>query len=326
MRAFSGIQPTGIIHIGNYFGAIKQWIDLQQKFECFFCIVNQHAITIPQNPKTLKKNTIDLATLYLACGLNPEISTIFIQSEIKQHTELTWILNTITKISELERMTQFKEKAKQHRKNVNVGLFDYPVLMAADILLYKTDVVPVGEDQKQHVEITRTLARRFNKIYGQTFKIPEVLIKKESARIMGLDNPFKKMSKSAKSPLNYIALDDSPELIFEKIQKAVTDSGKEIVYNPQKKPAIANLLTIFSLITGKSIKEIEKEFQGKGYSEFKQKLAYEIIEFLSPIQAKKRDLQKNEKYVFQVLEIGKEKAKIIAKETMNRVNEKIGLI
>ena len=326
MRAFSGIQPTGIIHIGNYFGAIKQWIDLQQKFECFFCIVNQHAITIPQNPKTLKKNTIDLATLYLACGLNPEISTIFIQSEIKQHTELTWILNTITKISELERMTQFKEKAKQHRKNVNVGLFDYPVLMAADILLYKTDVVPVGEDQKQHVEITRTLARRFNKIYGQTFKIPEVLIKKESARIMGLDNPFKKMSKSAKSPLNYIALDDSPELIFEKIQKAVTDSGKEIVYNPQKKPAIANLLTIFSLITGKSIKEIEKEFQGKGYSEFKQKLAYEIIAFLSPIQAKKRDLQKNEKYVFQVLEIGKEKAKIIAKETMNRVNEKIGLI
>ncbi|MDD3735213.1 MAG: tryptophan--tRNA ligase [Candidatus Pacebacteria bacterium] len=326
MRAFSGIQPTGIIHIGNYFGAIKQWIDLQQKFECFFCIVNQHAITIPQNPKALKKNTIDLATLYLACGLNPEISTIFIQSEIKQHTELTWILNTITKISELERMTQFKEKAKQHRKNVNVGLFDYPVLMAADILLYKTDVVPVGEDQKQHVEITRTLARRFNKIYGQTFKIPEVLIKKESARIMGLDNPFKKMSKSAKSPLNYIALDDSPELIFEKIQKAVTDSGKEIVYNPQKKPAIANLLTIFSLITGKSIKEIEKEFQGKGYSEFKQKLAYEIIEFLSPIQAKKRDLQKNEKYVFQVLEIGKEKAKIIAKETMNRVNEKIGLI
>jgi len=326
MRAFSGIQPTGIIHIGNYFGAIRQWIKLQENFECFFCIVNQHAITVPQNPKNLEKNTIDLAMLYLACGLNPETSIIFIQSEVKEHTELAWILNTITKTSELERMTQFKEKTKEHKKSVNMGLFDYPVLMAADILLYRTDIVPVGEDQKQHVEITRTLARRFNKLYGPTFKIPKVLIKKESARLMGLDNPLKKMSKSAKSPLNYIALDDSPELIFEKIQKAVTDSGKEIIYNPEKKPAIANLLTIFSLVTEKPIKEIEKEFRGKGYNEFKQKLAYKIIEFLAPIQAKKQELQKNETYVRKVLEIGKQKAQIIARGTMKEVNKKVGLI
>jgi len=254
MRAFSGIQPSGVIHIGNYFGAIKNWVQLQDEYESIFCIVNQHAITVPQDPKELKENTFKIASIYLAFGIDSKKSIIFVQSEVKEHTELCWILNTITRLPELERMTQFKEKSKQHKTNVNVGLFDYPVLMAADILLYQTNIVPVGQDQKQHVELTKTLAKRFNQIFGKTFVIPKALIKKEGGKIMGLDNPFKKMSKSASSPFNYIALDDSPAVIREKIKRAVTDSGKEIKYDLQK-PAISNLLNIYSLATNRTVKK-----------------------------------------------------------------------
>lgn len=325
MRTFSGVQPSGIIHIGNYFGAIKNWISLQDQYDCIFCIVNNHAITLPRNPKELKENTYKIASIYLAFGIDPKKSIIFIQSEVKEHTELCWILNTITRLPELERMTQFKEKSKQNKSAVNVGLFDYPVLMAADILLYQTDIVPVGQDQKQHVELTRTLAKRFNKTFGKTFKVPKALIKKEGGKIMGLDNPLKKMSKSAKSPLNYIALDDSPDTIAEKIKKAVTDSGNEIKKNPQK-PAISNLLEIYSLATDKKIKEIEKEFEGKGYKEFKESLAEALINFLTPFQKKQKAILQDKGYIEKVLKDGKKKAEIIAQKTMTEVKNKVGLI
>lgn len=325
MRAFSGIQPSGVIHIGNYFGAIKNWVQLQDEYESIFCIVNQHAITVPQDPKELKENTFKIASIYLAFGIDPKKSIIFVQSEVKEHTELCWILNTITRLPELERMTQFKEKSKQHKTNVNVGLFDYPVLMAADILLYQTNIVPVGQDQKQHVELTKTLAKRFNQIFGKTFVIPKALIKKEGGKIMGLDNPFKKMSKSASSPFNYIALDDSPAVIREKIKRAVTDSGKEIKYDLQK-PAISNLLNIYSLATNRSVKEIEKEFTEKGYKEFKEALSEALINFLTPFQQKQKTLLKNKDYLQNVLKDGQNRAHAIAQKTMSDVKKKIGLI
>ena len=325
MRAFSGIQPSGIIHIGNYFGAIKNWVQLQNEYESIFCIVNQHAITVPQDPKKLEENTYKVASIYLAFGIDPQKSIIFVQSEVKEHTELCWILNTITRLPELERMTQFKEKAKQHKSSVNVGLFDYPVLMAADILLYQTDIVPVGQDQKQHVELTITLAERFNKIFGETFAIPKALIRKEGGKIMGLDDPLKKMSKSASSLFNYIALDDSPAMIREKIKRAVTDSGKEIKYDSQK-PAISNLLNIYSLTTNKSTIEIEKEFEGKGYKEFKEALSEALINFLTPFQKKQKAILKDKNYIRKVLKDGKERAQSIAQKTMVEVKNKIGLV
>ncbi|PJC47888.1 MAG: tryptophan--tRNA ligase [Parcubacteria group bacterium CG_4_9_14_0_2_um_filter_35_11] len=325
MRVFSGIQPTGIIHIGNLFGAIRNWILLQNHCECIFCIVNYHAITLPKKPEELKKQTYKMVAILLAAGIDPKKSILFIQSEVKEHTELCWILNTITKIPELERMTQFKEKAKEHKEDVNVGLFDYPILMAADILLYNIDIVPVGEDQKQHVELARTLARRFNKIFGETFKIPTASIQEDAGRIMGLDNPLKKMSKSAKSSLNYIAIDDSPQQIREKIKKAVTDSGKEIKKTPQK-PAISNLLNIYSLSSGKEISTIEDEFKNSGYKEFKEKLALVLIEFLLPLQKKVRKIEKDQKYIKKVLAEGRRKAQEIAKDTIKEVKEKVGLV
>lgn len=324
MRAFSGIQPTGIVHIGNYFGAIKNWVQLQEKCECVFCIVNYHAIALPKEPAKLKKQTFEMAAVLLAAGIDPKKSILFIQSEIGEHTELCWILNTITKIPELERMTQFKEKAKEHRKDVNMGLFDYPVLMAADILLYGTDIVPVGEDQRQHVELARFLARRFNKIFGRTFKIPKVLVQKEAGRIMGLDNPLKKMSKSAKSSFNYISLKDSPNIIREKIKRAVTDSGREIEKSPDK-PAISNLLNIYSLASGKEISKIEREFKDKGYQEFKEKLAEVLIDFLLPFQKRKREIQENKEDIEKILGEGKFRAEKIAKEMMKKVKSKIGI-
>ncbi|TSC52110.1 MAG: tryptophanyl-tRNA synthetase [Parcubacteria group bacterium LiPW_39] len=324
-RVFSGVAPSGVIHLGNYLGAIKNWLELQENYECIFCVVDLHAITIPQKPEKLRAKILEVAKIYLAAGIDPEKSIIFVQSQVKEHTELTWILNTLTKIPELERMTQFKEKSQEHRQGVNLGLFDYPVLMAADILLYKTQVVPVGEDQQQHVELARTLAERFNRNFGETFIVPEALIKKEGARIMALDDPTKKMSKSAKSPLNYIALTDPPDLIREKIKKAVTDSGKQILYRPDK-PALANLLTIYSLLGNKSIKELEKQYQGKGYAEFKKDLAETIIEFLAPFQKKYTSLDKNPDYVLKILHDGAQKAQTISEKTMKEVKDKVGLV
>ena len=323
---FSGVAPSGVLHIGNYLGAIKQWLEFQKKHSCIFCVVDYHAMTIFQPPEKLQEKILEVAMIYLAAGIDPKKSIIFVQSSVPEHTELTWILNTITKIPELELMTQFKNKAKSFRKKVNVGLFDYPALMASDILLYKTDLVPVGEDQRQHVEFTRTIGRRFNNLYGETFVIPNVLIRKESAKIMGLDDPTKKMSKSAENPYNYLALTDEPSLIKEKIKRAVTDSGKEIVYDLKNKKGISNLLTIYSLLSEKSIKQLEKEYQGKGYVEFKKDLAEVIINFLSPFQKEFKKLQKDQAYVKKILKEGSQRARVIAQATMEEVRKKVGLI
>lgn len=322
-RIFSGIQPSGTLHIGNFLGAVKSWVTLQEKYESIFCVVDLHAITVPQNPKELCQKTLELAKIYLAAGVDTQNSTIFVQSHIPEHTELAWILNTITKIPELERMTQFKDKAREQRQNSNAGLFNYPILMAADILLYDTNVVPVGEDQLQHVELARTLAKRFNQQFGDTFVVPEPYIVKEGMRIMGLDDPSKKMSKSAASEFNYIALTDSPEKIREKIKKAVTDSGKNIRCTDDK-PAIKNLINIYSLLDNVKPEEVEKIYKGKSYSEFKADLAEVIVDFLSSFQEKYNNI--DNKDVLSVLEEGKEKAKKMAGEKMNQVREKIGLL
>ncbi len=322
-RIFSGIQPSGTLHLGNYLGAIKNWIALQEKYESIFSVVDLHAITVPQNPDELRKKTIEMAKIYLAAGIDTQESTIFVQSHIPQHSELAWILNTITKIPELERMTQFKDKSSANKQNINAGLFNYPVLMAADILLYNTNVVPVGEDQLQHVELARTLAKRFNSTFGETFIVPEPFVAKEGMRIMGLDDPTKKMSKSAASEYNYIALTDTPEKIREKIKKAVTDSEKDIKYADDK-PAIKNLINIYALLDNAKPKDIEESYKGKSYSEFKADLAEVIVDFLKDFQKKYNSIEDQD--VLQVLEEGKEKAKKLAEEKMDEVRKKVGLL
>jgi len=322
-RIFSGIQPSGTLHIGNYLGAVKNWVALQEKYESIFCVVDLHAITVPQNPEELRKNTLELAKIYLASGINTQESTIFVQSHIPEHTELAWILNTITKIPELDRMTQFKDKSKEQKNNLNAGLFNYPVLMAADILLYDTNIVPVGEDQLQHVELARTLAKRFNQQFGETFVVPEPYIVKEGMRIMGLDDPSKKMSKSAASELNYIALTDSPEKIREKIKKAVTDSGKRVRYADDQ-PAIKNLINIYSLLDNVKPEEVESIYKGKSYSEFKADLAEVIVDFLKNFQEKYTEI--DDKDVLNLLDEGKEKAKKMAEKKMAEVKKKVGFL
>lgn len=323
---FSGIQPSGVIHIGNYLGAIKQWIELQKNVdEAIFCIVDLHAITVPQKPEELRKNILSVAALYLSCGIDPKKATIFVQSTMPEHAELAWILNCQAKMGEIFRMTQFKEKIQKKREDdAGVGLFDYPILMAADILLYKTTHVPVGEDQKQHLELARDLAQRFNNSYGEVFEIPEPIIKKESARIMGLDNPIKKMSKSATTPLNYIAMTDDPDTIKNKIKRAVTDSGSEIKAGPEK-PAITNLINIYSEISGETIQEIMKKYDNKGYGEFKNDLADIIIDFLKPIQDKYFKLMGDSAVLKKILISGSERLAPIAQKTLREVKEKIGL-
>jgi len=322
-RIFSGVQPSGIIHLGNYLGAIKQWVAFQGEVDqSIFCIVDLHAIAVPQKKEELQKNILSVAALYLASGVDPKKSRIFVQSTRPEHAELTWILNCFVGMGELHRMTQYKEKTLQHQENV--ALFDYPVLMASDILLYQTTDVPVGEDQKQHLELTRDLAERFNKKYGPTFVVPRYVAKESSKRIMGLDDPSKKMSKSAASPNNYIAMTDTPEIVRQKIKKAVTDSGTEIKAAPNK-PAISNLLNIFSEISGKSIPELEKEFKGKSYVEFKDALAKTLIEFLKPIQEKYHKILKDEKSLRKILDEGSEKIAPLAQKTLREVKEKIGL-
>src|SRR6266403_3899921 len=282
-RIFSGVQPTGNIHLGNYLGALRNWVALQHEYESFFCIVNLHAITVPQDPKLLAEKTRELARIYLAAGIDPKVATIFVQSDVSQHAELTWILNCIARMSELERMTQFKDKARRQTESVAVGLFDYPVLMASDILLYQTDLVPVGEDQKQHLELTRDLAIRFNRDYGEMFRVPEPFIPKVGARIMSLADPAKKMSKSdEESEAGCIMLLDDVDAVRRKFKRAVTDSGTEIRFDATR-PAITNLLTIYHLLTGKSAEEIEDHFNGRGYAKLKGDLADVTVEFLQPI-------------------------------------------
>ncbi len=323
-RLFSGIQPSGNLHLGNYLGAIKQWVELQNDYEAFFCVVDLHAITVPQEPAELRKKILEIAKIYLAAGINPEKSTIFIQSHIAGHTELGWILNTVATMGELGRMTQYKDKSqKDGWEGSGVGLFDYPVLMAADILLYDTAVVPVGEDQKQHVELTRDLAQRFNNRFGETFVLPEPLITKEGARIMGLDDPTKKMSKSAASEYNYIALTDDADAIRKKIKKAVTDSGSEIVYSDEK-PALRNLINIYTLLSGKSTQEIEAMYQGKGYGDFKSDLAEVVVNFLVPFQERLTAISDEE--ALRILRAGAEKARALSEQKIKGVYEKVGFV
>jgi len=325
MRVFSGVRPTGELHIGNYLGAIRQWIELQEKNECIFCIVDLHAITTPYQPEELQKNIIDLAIAYLATGLDPEKCIFFVQSQVREHAELTWLVGTFTPLGELQRMTQFKEKSKKHPECVNAGLLNYPLLMAADILLYQTDLVPVGKDQQQHVELTREIARRFNKKFGEVFKEPKVLLPKIGEKIMSLQNPKKKMSKTD-NPQGRIELFDEPEIIEKKIMSAVTDPGKVIIYDHQRKPGISNLLTIYSLFSGKSIKELEKKFKGSGYEKFKKSLAELLIDSLEPFRKKRKELLTREVYVREILEQGKKRAQIIAQSTIRNVKKKMGLI
>lgn len=325
MRIFSGIRPTGELHVGNYLGAIKQWLALQENNECIFCIVDLHGITTPYNPKGLQKNILEMAATYLSVGLNPEKSIIFIQSQVKEHPELAWLLGTITPVGELKRMTQFKEKIKKHPNYVNAGLLNYPVLMAADILLYQTEIVPVGKDQEQHVEITRDIARRFNKRFGKTFKVPRALLPKKGAKIMSLQNPKKKMSKTD-DPRGCIGLFDEPEVIKEKVKIAVTDPGKDIKYNPREKPGISNLLTIYSLFDGRTIGEIEKEFKGQSYENFKKSLSTLLIEVLLPFRRKRKELLSREVYVKEILNRGAKRAEAIAQSTMMDVRKKMGLV
>jgi tryptophanyl-tRNA synthetase len=323
MRVFSGIRPTGELHIGNYLGAIKQWVRLQEENECFFCIVDYHAITTPFKSEEMERNIFDTLIAYLAAGLDPKKCTIFVQSHVKEHTELAWILGTITPLGDLKRMIQFKEKSKKHPEYVNAGLLNYPLLMAADILLYKTDLVPVGKDQVQHVELTREIARRFNKMFGKVFKEPKVLLS-EGEKIMSLQNPKKKMSKTD-DPKGCILLFDTPEEIEKKIMRAVTDLGKEIKYDPAKKPGISNLLKIYSIFSEKPIKELEKKYNGKGYEEFKRDLAKLLIKKLEIFRKKKRELEKRRVYLKEILKRGAERAEKIAKLTMKEVREKMGL-
>jgi tryptophanyl-tRNA synthetase len=310
------------VHLGNYLGALKNWVELQREYESFFCIVNLHALTVPQDPKLLFEKTRDLARIYLAVGIDPDVSTIFIQSDVHEHAELTWILNCIARQGELERMTQFKEKARKQQENVSVGLFDYPVLMASDILLYHTDLVPVGDDQKQHLELTRDLAIRFNRDYGQTFKVPDPYIPKLGARIMSLADPLKKMSKSDDDPNGCVLLMDDADTVQRKFKRAVTDSGTEIRFD-ETRPAINNLLEIYHLITGKSQHEVEEHFAGKGYAQLKGQLAEATIEFLRPFQQRMQEITDDR--LDELLRQGREKASTIASATLAQVYQRVGI-
>jgi tryptophanyl-tRNA synthetase len=321
-RIFSGAQPTGNLHIGNYIGALRNWAELQREYESFFCIVNLHAITVAQDPARLREKTREVARLYLAAGIDPKVSTVFVQSDVPEHAELAWVLNCVTRMGELYRMTQFKEKGRNLSENAGVGLFDYPVLMAADILLYRTDLVPVGHDQKQHLELTRDIAMRFNRDYGETFRIPEAFIPKVGARILALDNPEKKMSKSDENVNGGIFLTDDAETIRRKFKRAVTDSGTEIRFD-ETRPAISNLLTIYQLLTGQSREEIEAHFDGKGYAQLKGDLAEATIEFLTPFQERMRGISDEE--LDRIFAEGRERASHVARATFKEVKERLGL-
>ncbi|WP_395001955.1 tryptophan--tRNA ligase [uncultured Helicobacter sp.] len=324
-RIFSGIQPTGNIHLGNYLGAVKNWVDSQEEYENIFCVVNSHAITIKQDPKELHQKTYELAAILLACGIDTQKSHLFIQSQIDEHAALAWILDCNIPMGDMSRMTQFKDKSAKNPKNINVGLFNYPALMAADILLYQVDGVPVGEDQKQHLELTRDVAMRFNRDYGECFKIPEPLIPKVGARIMGLDNPESKMSKSSSGANHAIFLLDSPEAIMAKFKKATTDSHTTIVFDPTR-AGLYNLLSIYEIFTHKSRESIEQEFAGKGYGQLKSAIAEVVIESLRPIRERYERLMGDEGYIREILAQGAQSVRPIASGTYERAKELVGLV
>ena len=322
-RVFSGVQPTGLLHLGNYLGAIKNWVALQDQHEPIYCVVDLHALTVPREPDEFREQIRDLAIAFLACGIDPKRSAIFIQSHIPEHTGLAWLLTTIARFGELARMTQFKEKGGQ-QEGVGAGLFVYPALMAADILLYQTDLVPVGEDQRQHLEFTRDLAERFNNRFGPTFKVPEAIIPEEGARVMALDNPTSKMSKSSPTPAGYIALDDPPDLIRRKIMRAVTDTGREIRLAPDK-PAISNLLAIYARLADRPIADLEAAYAGKGYGDFKKDLADVVVSVLTPIQQRMAELRAAPDYVDQILAEGADRIRPIAEKTFTEANRRMGI-
>ena len=323
-RVFSGIQPTGNIHIGNYLGATRHWAAKQDMYDNIFCIVDLHAITVPQDPKVLKANIRETTGLLLAAGIDEKKSIVFLQSLVHELSELAWILNCFIPMGWMNRMTPFKEKSEKQKESVSTGLFDYPALMAADILLYKTDVVPVGEDQKQHVELARDAAQRFNSIYGETFVLPEPLIAEVGARIMGLDDPTKKMSKSEDAPNHAINLLDAPDVIRARIARATTDSLKEIRFD-QGRPGIYNLLTIYQTLTGRVKQEIESQFEGKGYGDFKKVLADLVIESLRPLQERYKALTAEPGHIDSILKAGAEKARPLAEKTLAEVKRRVGL-
>lgn len=326
MRIFSAVRPTKpTLHLGHYFGAIAQWKKLQETNECFFAIADYHALTTEHDAKQLRENIYGTLATYLACGIDPLKCTLFVQSTVPAHPELSWILNSLAKLSSLELMTQFKEKSKSQKKDINAGLFVYPVLMAADILLYGAEGVPVGEDQKQHVEFTRELARQFTLCYGKLFIEPKALVMADTvARLKSLDNPAAKMSKTG-SPDGVINLFDSDKELEKKIKRAVTDSGKEVKYDVKKKPAISNLLTIFSLVTGKEIKDLETMYKGKGYGDFKVDLYNAVCAFITPIRAKILEYKNNTELLDKIIHDGQVKAEAVANETLSRVKKAIGL-
>lgn len=324
-RIFSGVQPSGKLTLGNYLGAIRNFGLLQDEYECLYCVVDMHAITVRQNPADLRRQTLEVLAQYLACGLDPEKSTLFIQSHVPAHAELAWVLNCYTMFGELSRMTQFKDKSAKHADNVNAGLFDYPVLMASDILLYQTDLVPVGVDQLQHIELTRNIAQRFNGLYSDTFAMPEPYIPKAGAKIMSLQDPTRKMSKSDENANGFILLMDKPDEIMRKFRRAVTDSDSRIVRG-EGKEGVSNLISIYALATGKTEDAVEAEFVGRGYAEFKPAVGEAVVEMLRPIREKTEDLLKNKDYLEQVYTEGAQRAGYMARRTLDKVYRKIGFI
>lgn len=321
---FSGIKPSGDIHIGQYIGAISQWVKMQEKYNCIFSVVDYHAITVKQKPEDLRRRIIEITKVYLAAGIDPAKSIIFQQSAITAHTELAWIFNCYgARMADLNKMTQFKDKAGENQESVSVGLYDYPVLMAADILLYDTEIVPVGEDQKQHVELARDIAKRFNNEFGETFLIPQAVVKQEGARIMSLLDPKKKMSKSEANQNNCISLLDDTETARKKIMRAMTDSGSEIEYDVEDKPALANLLTIYAQLGTREIPRLVKDYKGKGYGEFKKDLADVVVKFLTEFQAKYNKISDDK--VIKILEAGRKRVEKNATEKMKKVRQVIGV-
>ena len=321
---YSGVQPTNSLTIGNYLGTIKNWAKLQNDYDCLFSVVNMHAITVRQNPAELRQKTRELAALFIACGVDPEKSVLYVQSHVHEHAELCWVLNTFTYVGEMERMTQYKDKSARHSDNINMGLMDYPVLMAADILLYRTDLVPVGADQRQHVEIARDIAQRFNNIYSPTFVVPEALYMKVGAKIADLSNPAKKMSKSAENPNGSVFLSDDRDTVLRKFKRAVTDSGSEILFDPENKPGVSNLLSIYAAFAGKTVGEAQSDFAGKGYGDFKAAVGETVADGLAPIQKEQARLLEDKEYLNGVLKSGAERASAKAAKTLAKVYKKIG--
>ena len=324
--SYSGVQPSGNLTIGNYLGAIKNFPIYSEQYKCFYCVVDQHAITVRQVPAELRRRTYETLALYIACGLDPEKNTLYVQSHVPAHTEMAWILNCFTMFGELSRMTQFKDKSQKHADNINAGLFTYPVLMAADILLYQTNVVPIGHDQKQHLELARDIVDRFNQLYPDTFTMPEPIIAKSGAKIMSLAEPTQKMSKSDENENAVVRILDAPDAIMRKFKRAVTDSDSEIRFDPENKPGVSNLLTIYSCFSGKSIEEAEREFDGKGYGDFKAAVGQVCCDKLIPVQEEYRRILADKAYLEEVMKKGADEASYYARKTLSKVRRKLGFV